>query len=144
MRHRLVSSATHILSGKWVGDYPGGSDSAWRPHCAACSVRFWEQNGSGGTLSTAVRCGHRARLEAADVRERHAAVGSPSWALSSHRGGQGFKSPQLHRVLAGQVACSSFWLFVGEPMWEPSRTIWVSRAGTLITMTPPAIGFAGV
>jgi hypothetical protein len=36
----------------------------------------------------------------------------------------------------------------GVPAWEqmrePSRTIWVSRAGTLITMTPPAIGFAGV
>ena len=63
----------------------------------------------------------------------------------SHRGGQGFKSPQLHRVLAGRVVCSSFWLLVGEPMWEPSRRIpvWlglraVARAKTASTSTTGA------
>src|ERR1700683_3961985 len=32
-------------------------------------------------------------------------------------GVRGFKSPQLHREIAGQVACSSFW----PAGWEPSR-----------------------
>src|SRR6185437_12886065 len=53
------------------------------------------------------------------------AVAQSGSAPRSHREGQGFKSPQLHRVLPGQVACSIFWLPVGEPMWEPSRRIWV-------------------
>jgi hypothetical protein len=43
------------------------------------------------------------------------AVAQSGSAPRSHRGGQGFKSPQLHRVLAGKVACSSFWL--------PGRTV---------------------
>ena len=51
------------------------------------------------------------------------AVAQSGSAPRSHRGGQGFKSPQLHRVTAGQVACSISWLSVGEPMWEPSRRI---------------------
>jgi hypothetical protein len=59
-------------------------------------VRFWERNGSGGTLLAAVRSGQPTRLDAADVRERPAAVALQDCALSSHRGGQGFKSPQLH------------------------------------------------
>src|SRR5205814_4425784 len=47
----------------------------------------------------------------------------------SHRGGQGFKSPQLHRVLPGQAAFSSSWL----PGREPS--VWLGlreqrRGGT--------------
>ena len=37
-------------------------------------------------------------------------------ATRSHRGGQGFESPQLHRVLAGQVTYSSFWLSGREPL----------------------------
>ena len=59
-------------------------------------VRFWERNGSGGTLLAAVRSGQPTRLDAADVRERRAAAALLRSALSSHRGGQGFKSPQLH------------------------------------------------
>ena len=59
-------------------------------------VRFWEQNGSGGTLPGAVRSGHRARPNPSDLLGRRTAAGLPPSALSSHRGGQGFKSPQLH------------------------------------------------
>ncbi len=70
-------------------------------------VRVWERNGSGGALSAAVRRGHRARLNAADVLERRATAALPGCALSSHRGGQGFKSPQLHREIAGQATHSS-------------------------------------
>ena len=60
-------------------------------------VRFWEQNGSGGTLLGAARRGHRAPLDVSDVRERRMTRALPGGALGSHRGGQGFKSPQLHR-----------------------------------------------
>ena len=63
-------------------------------------VRFWERTGSGGTRSGAFRSGHRARLGAFDVQERPAAGASSDCALSSHRGGQGFKSPQLHPEIA--------------------------------------------
>ena len=108
-------------------------------------VRFWEQNGSGGTLPGAVRSGHCTGLYVSDVQERRIAVALPGCALSSHRGGQGFKSPQLHRVLAGQTACSISWLSVGEPMWEPSRRIivWlglcaVATAKTVSTSTTGA------
>jgi hypothetical protein len=62
------------------------------------SVRFWEQNGSGGPLSDTVRRGHHARLDVSDVQEYRATAALPGCALSSHRGGQGFKSPQLHPV----------------------------------------------
>ena len=60
-------------------------------------VRFWEQNGSGGPLLGSVGSGDRARPDAADVQKRPITAALPSCALSSHRGGQGFKSPQLHR-----------------------------------------------
>jgi len=59
-------------------------------------VRFWEQNGSGETMAGAVRRGHNTLLGAADVQERPRAAASSVSVLSSHRGGQGFKSPQLH------------------------------------------------
>ena len=39
------------------------------------------------------------------------AVAQSGSAPRSHRGGQGFKSPQLHREIAGQAACS---IFVGR------------------------------
>jgi hypothetical protein len=61
-------------------------------------VRSWEQDGSSTTLSGAVRRGHRAWLNVSDVQECRSAGDLPGCALSSHRGGQGFKSPQLHRV----------------------------------------------
>src|SRR6202034_1682113 len=42
---------------------------------------------------------------------------------ASHRGGQGFKSPQLHREFAGQrrflSRCSSPW----KHCWEPSNRL---------------------
>ena len=34
---------------------------------------------------------------------------SRRWGSRPHRGGQGVKSPQLHRVLPGRMACSGFW-----------------------------------
>jgi len=51
-------------------------------------VRFWEQNGSGGTPSGTVRSGHRTRLDASDVQERRVTAASSAGALSSHRGAQ--------------------------------------------------------
>ena len=51
------------------------------------------------------------------------AVAQSGSAPRSHRGGQGFKSPQLHRVLAGQTPCSSFCRSTWEPLWEPSRRL---------------------
>ena len=59
-------------------------------------VRFWKQNGSSGTLSSAVRGGHCAQPDFSDVQECRATAALPGCVLSSHRGGQGFKSPQLH------------------------------------------------
>jgi len=52
-------------------------------------VRFWEQNGSGGPLSGAVRRGHRTQLDVSDVQECRITAASPGYALTSHRGGQG-------------------------------------------------------
>jgi hypothetical protein len=47
-------------------------------------------------------------------------------AESSHRGGQGFKSPQLHRVLAGQCQCSWYgraqWRWLQADPAEPQRS----------------------
>ena len=48
------------------------------------------------------------------------AVAQSGSAPRSHRGGQGFKSPQLHRVLAGQSRYSIFWRLAWEPLREPS------------------------
>jgi PBP superfamily domain len=94
------------------------------PSIPGCSgVRFWERNGSGGALSGAVRSGHRAWPDLSDLQVRPATAALPGCALSSHRGGQGFKSPQLHRVLPGQMACSSFWFSTWEPLREPSRRL---------------------
>src|ERR1035441_9415518 len=53
------------------------------------------------------------------------AVAQSGSAPRSHRGGQGFESPQLHRVLAGQASCSSFRRLSWEPSWEPSCRLWV-------------------
>jgi len=58
------------------------------PRRRSC-VRFWERNGSGGTLSSGARSGHRARLDSSDVQERRLTAALPGCALSSHRGGQG-------------------------------------------------------
>jgi hypothetical protein len=51
------------------------------------------------------------------------AVAQSGSAPRSHRGGQGFKSPQLHREIAGRVACSISWLLGWEPLWEPGRKL---------------------
>ena len=48
-------------------------------------VRFWEQNGSGGTLSSAVRGGHGAQLDVSDVQECRITADLPGCVLSSHR-----------------------------------------------------------
>lgn len=47
--------------------------------------RFWEQNGSGGTLPGTVRSGYRARPDPSDVQKRPMTAASPGCALSSHR-----------------------------------------------------------
>jgi len=63
-------------------------------------VRFWERNGSGGMLSAAVRSGHRAWLDAADVRERRTAVGLPgrrSVRIEGVRGSNPLSSTQTRR-----------------------------------------------
>lgn len=52
-------------------------------------VRFWERNGSGGTLSGAGRSGYPARPDAADVRERRTGAGSPGCAQFASRGRDG-------------------------------------------------------
>ena len=83
-------------------------------------VRSWEHDGSGGTLSGSVRNGHRARLDLSDVQERPMTAALHERALSSHRGGQGFKSPQLHPETAGQRQHSSHRHCAWEPLWEPS------------------------
>jgi hypothetical protein len=70
---------------------------------ARVTARCWERNGSDGSLSGAVRSCHRTRLYMSDLQEHRMAVALPGCVLSSHRGGQGFESPQLHRVLAGQA-----------------------------------------
>src|SRR5580704_13778705 len=59
------------------------------------------------------------RLRFARLSQVLGAVAQSGSAPRSHRGGQGFKSPQLHRVLAGKMARSIFWL----SGWEPSRSI---------------------
>jgi hypothetical protein len=46
----------------------------------------------------------------------------PYWATAgsrSHRGGQGFKSPQLHRVLPGEMSCSGCGCPAREPWTSP-------------------------
>ena len=48
-------------------------------------VRFWEHDGSGGTLSGSVRSGHRARLAISDVQERPITAALHERALSSGR-----------------------------------------------------------
>src|SRR5262245_58883106 len=58
------------------------------PRRRSC-VRFWERNGSGGTLSGGARSGHRTWLDSSDVQERPVAVCLLVVALGSHRGGQG-------------------------------------------------------
>jgi len=55
---------------------------------ARSRVRFWEQDGSGGTLSAAARRGHRARPDVSDVQEFRMTAASLGCALSSHRGDQ--------------------------------------------------------
>ena len=79
--------------------------------------------------SDAVRRRDRGRLNRSYLQQRHQAAVLFACALSSHRGGQGFKSPQLHPKPAGQrfdvcpyrlalVRFARFW----ErwcPIWEP-------------------------
>src|SRR2546430_13723289 len=94
-----------------IGDWlPAGNSHghpAWRPAgyplefpvavdtaTQRSRVRFWEHDGSGGTLSGSVRSGHRARLDVSDVQERPMTAALHERALSSHRGGQGSKSPR--------------------------------------------------
>jgi len=74
-------------------------------------VRFWERNGSGGTLLAAVRSGQPTRLDAADVRERRAAAALLGSALSSHRGGRGsnpLSSTQTRRSALWHVVMSTY------------------------------------
>ena len=66
------------------------------------------------------------------------AVAQSGSAPRSHRGGQGFKSPQLHREIAGQRPCSSFCGSAGEPLWEPSCRLLVGLRLRAVAMAKTA------
>ena len=74
----------------------------------------WEQDGSGGTLSNAVRRGHRARLDSSDVQECLIAAGLLACVLSSGRRGHRFKSGHptgKRQVTRHLVACHLHYAF---------------------------------
>src|ERR1700729_713337 len=72
------------------------------------------------------------------------AVAQAGSAPRSHRGGQGFKSPQLHPGTAGQRHHSNRCYFAWEPLWEPSRKLgaWptVSAVATAMTASTSITG----
>ncbi len=59
-------------------------------------VRFWERDGSGRPRAGSLRCGGRSCSWLRDLAERQPTRLFRDCTLCSHRGGQGFKSPQLH------------------------------------------------
>ena len=77
----------------------------------------------GGAVNGARRSVNHAPYRSSDLPIYRRQVRLSGSVPCSHRGGQGFKSPQLHRVLAGQVAVRFFWLLGWEPLWEPSRRL---------------------
>jgi hypothetical protein len=77
------------------------------------------------------------RLSFATLSQVLGAVAQSGSAPRSHRGGQGFKSPQLHRVLAGQWHRSISWLSTWEPLREPSRRfrVWLGLCAVATAKT---------
>src|SRR5487761_1192560 len=80
----------------WSGGTVGHGDGQCWAGRAGAAVRFWEQNGSGDARSGGLRRGDRYPTEAADLGKDRYLGCLAGGALSSHRGGQGFESPQLH------------------------------------------------
>ena len=62
------------------------------------AVRIGRRNGSGKPRSAAPRRRHRDRLDLAGLGKPSRTGGRWPAILCSHRGGQGFKSPQLHSL----------------------------------------------
>jgi len=102
-------------------------------------VRFWESNGSGGTLSGAVRSGHNARMEAPDVQECGATAALPACALSSHRGGQGSCQLRLRQAKLTFKLSSLVLRACHAHGWSESRT----SAGRATGAGGGAGGFGG-
>ena len=92
-------------------------------------VRFWEQNGSGGTLSGTVRRSHRAQLDMSDVQERRIAVALPgvrSVRIEGVRGSNPLSSTEFIQVTdlsvtllpVGHSLDVRFWELVGSGSWS--------------------------